>query len=241
MNEKLKADINAARQTICSAVSEWTQTDYSYGDPIPTFVNGMQSGHLKRSILTQYEPIEKIVRPAVLAAPPNNKELKSLKELIKQSELTIRDMQCLSDTVRTKVEKIADNVINLAPSDTLMQAKIIAALGTIQAADIALRQLCLAANEVISESQSEPINSVGRPKDKVAHAVAYEFARLYYKITQELPTYAEGANGPSGRVSPKLAELFEKLAIEANIRRPLEAAIEQISEEINKPTQFKTT
>ena len=139
----------------------------------------------------------------------------------------------LTDAIRSKVAKIADNANKLAPSETIMQEKIIAALGTTQAADIALRQLCHAANEVISESQSEHINSRGRPKDKVAHTVAYEFARLYYDITQEVPTYAEGTSGPSGRVSPKLAELFEKLAIEANIRRPLEAAITQISAEIN--------
>ena len=241
MNEKLKADINAARQVICSAISDWTQTDYSYGDPIPTMVNGKLAGRLKRSLLTQFEPIEKIVRPAMLAMPPNNEELKSLKELIKRSELTIRDMEHLSDTVRSKVVKKADNLTNFALSETTMQEQIIAAIGTIQAADIALRRLCDAANEVISESQPELIKSRGRPKDKVAHTVAYEFARLYYEITQELPTYAEGASGPSGRVSPKLAELFEKLAIEANIRRPLEAAIEQISEEINRPTQFNTT
>ena len=70
----------------------------------------------------------------------------------------------------------------------------------------------------------------------MAHTVAFEFARLYYDITQELPTYADGASGPSGRVSPKLAELFEKLAIEANIRSPLEAAIKQIAAEINEQT-----
>jgi len=236
MSVKLKADINAARQTICSAISDWTQTDYSYGDPIPTMANGALTGRLKRSILTQFEPIEKIVRPAMLAMPPNNEELKSLEELIKHCELTIRDMENLSDTVCSKVGKKADNITNLAPSETAMQEKIIAAVGTIQTADIALRQLCQAAGKVISESQTERVNSKGRPKDKVAHTVAYEFARLYYDVTQVLPTYAEGANGPSGRVSPKLVELFEKLAIEANIRRPLEAAIRQILEEINEPT-----
>ena len=236
MNEKLKADINAARQVICSAISDWTQTEYSYGDPIPTMVNGKLAGRLKRSLLTQFEPIEKIVRPAMLAMPPDKEELKSLKELIKRSELTILDMEYLSDTVRSKVVKKADNVTNLVPSETIMQEQIISAIGTIQAADIALRRLCDAANQVIYESQPELIKSRGRPKDKVAHTVAYEFARLYYDITEELPTYADGASGPSGSVSPKLAELFENLAIKADIRRPLEAAIKQISAEIKKQT-----
>jgi hypothetical protein len=236
MSVKLKADINAARQTICSAISDWTKRDYSYGDPIPTMVNGTLTGRLQRSLLTQFEPIEKIVRPAMLAMPPNNEELKSLKKLIKRSELTIRDMEHLSDTVRSKVVNKADNLTNLAPSETTMQEQIIAAIGTIQAADIALKRLCGAANEVISESQPELIKSRGRPKDKVAHTIAYEFARLYYDITEELPTYADGASGPSGSVSPKLAELFEKLGIKADIRSPLDAAIEQISAEINEPT-----
>lgn len=236
MSEKLKADINAARETICSAISDWTHTEYSYGDPIPTMVNGKLAGRLKRSLLTQFEPIEKIVRPAMLAMPPNNEELKSLKKLIKRSELTIRDMEHLSDTVRSKVVKKADNLTNLAPSETTMQEQIIAAIGTIQAADIALKRLCGAANEAISESQPKLNKSRGRPKDKVAHTVAYEFARLYYDITEELPTYADGASGPSGSVSPKLAELFEKLGIKADIRSPLDAAIEQISAEINEPT-----
>lgn len=241
MSEKIKTDINAARQTICSAISEWTQTDYNYGDPIPTFSNGRVTGRLKLSLLTKNEPIERIIRPVILAAPSSNVELNSLKELITNSELTIRNIEDLTDAIRSKVGKIADNANKLAASDTIMQEKIIAAVGTIQTADIALRHLCEAASEVISESQTERINSRGRPKDKVAHAVAYEFARLYYDITQELPTYADGASGPSGKVSPKLAELFEKLAIEANIRRPLEAAIRQISAEVNEPTQFKTT
>ena len=236
MSEKIKADINAARQTICSAISDWTKRDYSYGDPIPTMVNGTLTGRLQRSLLTQFEPIEKIVRPAMLAMPPDKEELKSLKELIKRSELTIRDMEYLSDTVRSKVIKKADNVTYLVPSETIMQEQIISAIGTIQAADIALRRLCDAANQVIYESQPELIKSRGRPKDKVAHTVAYEFARLYYDITEELPTYADGASGPSGSVSPKLAELFEKLAIKADIRRPLEAAIKQISAEIKKQT-----
>ena len=236
MSEKIKADINAARQTICSAISDWTQTDYRYGDPIPTFVNGTVTGRLKKSLLTKNEPIERIVRPVILAAPSNKVELNSLKALITHSELTIRNIEDLTDAIRSKVGKRADNANKLAPSETIMQEKIIAAVGTIQAADIALRQLCQAAGEVISESQPERINSRGRPKDKVAHRVAYEFARLYYDVTQELPTYAEGGNGPSGKVSPKLAELFEKLAIQASIRRPLEAAIRQISEEIKKQT-----
>ena len=233
MSEKIKADINAAKQTICSAISDWTQTEHRYGDPIPIFVNGSLTGHMTRSLMTKNMRIDNIVRPVILAAPSSNIELKSLKKLITHSELTIRDMGNLTDAIRSKVAKIADNANKLTPSETIMQEKIIAALGTTQAADIALRQLCHAANEVISESQSEHINSRGRPKDKVAHTVAYEFARLYYDITQEVPTYAEGTSGPSGRVSPKLAELFEKLAIEANIRRPLEAAITQISAEIN--------
>lgn len=236
MSEKIKADINAVRQVICSAISDWTQTEYSYGDPIPTMVNGILTGRLQRSLLTQFEPIEKIIRPAMLAMPPNNEELKSLKELIKRSDLTIRDMEHLSDTVRSKIVKKAAHVTNLASSETIMQEQIIAAIGTIQAADIALRQLCDAANEIISESQPELIKSRGRPKDKVAHTVAYEFARLYYDITKELPTYADGASGPSGSFSPKLAELFEKLAIEADIRSPLDAAIKQISAEINERT-----
>ena len=236
MNDKIKADINAARQTICSAISDWTQTDYSYGNPIPTCVNGTITGRLKQSLLTKNESIERIVRPVILAAPSSKVELNSLKELITHSELTIRNIEDLTDAIRSKVEKRADNINKLEPSETIMQEKIIAALGTIQTADIALRHLCQAASEVISESQSELINSRGRPKDKVAHTVAYEFSRLYYDITQELPTYADGASGPSGRVSPKLSELFEKLALEANIRRPLEAAIKQISTEINKPT-----
>ena len=236
MSKKLKTDINAARQIICSAISEWTQIDFSYGDPIPTFVNGKVTRRLKQSLLTKNEPIERIVRPVILAAPSSKVELNSLKELITHGELTIQNIEDLTGTIRSKVAKRADNANKLAPSETTMQETIIAAVGTIQAADIALRQLCQAAGEVISESQTERINSRGRPKDKVAHKVAYEFVRLYYEVTQELPTYAEGANGPSGKVSPKLAELFEKLAIQANIRRPLEAAIRQISEEIKKRT-----
>lgn len=236
MSEKLKADINAARQVICSAISDWTQNDFSYGDPIPTCVNGTVTGRLKQSLLTKNDPIDRIVRPVMLAAPSSNVELNSLKELITNSELTILNIKDLTDAIRSKVGKIADNANKLAASDTIMQEKIIVAIGTIQTAEIALRHLCQAASEVISESQTERINSRGRPKDKVAHAVAYEFARLYYDITQDLPTYADGTSGPSGRVSPKRAELFEKLAIEANIRRPLEAAIKQISAEINKQT-----
>ena len=236
MNDKLKADINAARRTICSAVSEWTQTDYSYGDEIPTIFNGTITGHLKTSLLNKKEPIERIVRPVILAVPSSNVELKSLKELITHSELTLQNIEDLTDAIRSKVGKIADNANKLAASETIMLEKIIVAVGTIQTADIALRHLCQAASEVISESQTERINSRGRPKDKVAHSVAYEFARLYYDITQELPTYADGSSGPSGRVSPKLAELFENLAIKANIRRPLEAAIKQISAEIMKQT-----
>lgn len=236
MNEKLKADINAARQVICSAISDWTQTDYSYGDPIPTFVNGTVAGYLKKSLLNKNEPIERIVRPVILAAPSSNAELNSLKELITHSELTIRNIEDLTDAIRSKVGKITDNANQLAASEKIKQEKIIAALGTIETADIALKSLCQAANQVIYESQPELIKSRGRPKDKVAHTVAFEFARLYYDITQELPTYADGASGPSGRVSPKLAELFEKLAIEANIRSPLEAAIKQIAAVINEQT-----
>lgn len=236
MSEKLKADINAARETICSAISDWTQTEYSYGDPIPKFVNGTVAGYLKQSLLNKNEPIERIVRPVILAAPSSNAELNSLKELITHSELTIRNIEDLTDTIRSKVGKITDNANQLEASETIMQEKIIAALGTIETADIALKSLCQAANQLIFESQSEPVISRGRPKDKVVHTVAFEFARLYYDITQELPTYADGASGPSGRVSPKLAELFEKLAIEANIRSPLEAAIKQIAAEFNEQT-----
>ena len=34
MKEEKKADINAAKDTICSAISDWTKTEYKYGDPI---------------------------------------------------------------------------------------------------------------------------------------------------------------------------------------------------------------
>ena len=236
MSKEIKADINAAKQTICSAISDWTQTDYTYRDPIPTFVNGSLKGHIPQSLMTNGLRIDNIVRPVVLGAPATTIELKSLKELMTHSELAIRDIENLTDAIRSKVAKIADNPIKRPQSETIMQEKIIAALGTIQTADIALRQLCQAAYEVISESQLERVSSKGRPKDKVAHEVAYEFARLFYDITKELPTYAEGANGPSGKVSPKLSELFEKLAIGADIRRPLEAAIKQLSVEIKKQT-----
>ena len=70
----------------------------------------------------------------------------------------------------------------------------------------------------------------------MAHTVAYEFSRLYFDITGELPTYADGASGPSGKVSPRLTELFEKLAIKADIRRPLTAAIKQIKSENDELT-----
>ena len=233
MSEKIKADIYAARQTICSAISDWTQTKYKYGDPIPTFANGSFTGYLKDSLMTQNERIEKIVRPVILTTPSTNEELKTLKKLVDHCEASIKDIAHLTGGIRSKVGKIADNQAKFALSATVMQEKIIAAIGTIQTADIALRRICVASEKVISESQSKPVNTRGRPKDKVAHTVAYEFSRLYFDITGELPTYADGASGPSGKVSPKLAELFEKLAIEANIRRPLEAAITQISAEIN--------
>jgi hypothetical protein len=233
MSEKIKADIYAARKTICSAISDWTQTEYKYGDPIPTFVNGSFTGLLKDSLMTRNERIEKIVRPVILTTPSTNEELKTLKKLVDHCEASIKDIAHLTGGIRSKVGKIADNQAKFALSATVMQEKIIAAIGTIQTADIALRRICVASEEVISESQSEPVNTRGRPKDKVAHTVAYEFSRLYFDITRELPTYADGESGPSGKVSPKLAELFEKLAIEANIRRPLEAAITQISAEIN--------
>lgn len=236
MSEKRKADIYAARQTICSAISDWTQTEYKYGDPIPTFVNGSFTGHLKDSLMTRNERIEKIVRPVILTTPSTNEELKTLKKLVDHCEASIKDIAHLTGGIRSKVGKIADNQAKFVSSETVMQEKIIAAIGTIQTAEIALRRICVASAEVISESQSEPVNTRGRPKDKVAHTVAYEFSRLYFDITRELPTYADGASGPSGKVSPRLTELFEKLAIKANIRRPLTAAIKQIKSENDELT-----
>jgi len=82
MSEKIKADINAAKQTICSAISDWTQTEYRYGDPIPTMVNGRFTGELKHSLITRNERIAKIVRPVILTTPSTNKELKTLKKMI---------------------------------------------------------------------------------------------------------------------------------------------------------------
>ena len=236
MSEEKKADINAAKDTICSAISDWTKTEYKYGDPIPTLVNGRLSGNLKDSILTRNSRINKIVMPVILEAPSTKEEVKILKELLKHSELTIKDIEDLTDTIRSKVGKIADKKAKFAPSETVMQEKIIEAIGTIQTAEITLKRLCSAVDEVISESQLERSNTRGRPKDRVAHTVAYEFSHLYCEITQELPTYADGPSGPSGKVSPRLTELFEKLAIKADIRGPLTAAIEQLTEENNKPT-----
>jgi len=236
MKEEKKADINAAKDTICSAISDWTKTEYKYGDPIPTLVNGCLSGHLKDSLLTRNWQIDKIVMPVILEAPSTKEELKILKKLVNHSELTIKDIENLTDAIRSKVEKIADKEAEFATSETAMQEKIIAATGTIQTANLALRRLCSAVDEVISESQFERSNTRGRPKDRVAHTVAYEFSQLYCDITRELPTYADGASGPSGKVSPRLTELFEKLAIKADIRGPLTAAIEQLTEENKKPT-----
>ena len=236
MSEKIKADICAARETICSAISDWTQTKYKYGDPIPTFANGSFTGYLKVSLMTQNERIEKIVRPVILTTPSTNEELKTLKKLVDHCEASIKDIANLTGRIRSKVGKIADNQAKFALSATVMQEKIIAAIGTIQTADIALRRICVASEEVISESQSEPVNTRGRPKYKVAHTVDYEFSRLYFDITQELPTYADGASGPSGKVSPRLTELFEKLKIKADIRRPLTAAIKQIKSENDELT-----
>jgi len=236
MKEEKKADINAAKDTICSAISDWTKTEYKYGDPIPTLVNGCLSGHLKDSLLTRNWRIDKIVMPVILEAPSTKEELKILKKLVNHSELTIKDIENLTDAIRSKVEKIADKETKFATSETAMQEKIIAATGTIQTANLALRRLCSAVDEVISESQFERSNTRGRPKDRVAHTVAYEFSQLYCDITRELPTYADGASGPSGKVSPRLTELFEKLAIKADIRGPLTAAIEQLTEENKKPT-----
>jgi hypothetical protein len=236
MSEKIKADINAAKQTICSAISDWTQTEYRYGDPIPTIVNGRFTGELKHSLITRNERIAKIVRPVILTTPSTNKELKTLKKMIDHCKVSIKDIEHLTDGIRSKVGKIANNQAKFAPSETVMQEKIIATIGTIQAADIALRRICIASEEVIFESQLEPVNTRGRPKDEVAHKVAYEFSRLYFDITQELPTYADGASGPSGKISPRLTELFEKLAIKADIRRPLTAAIKQIKSENDELT-----
>ena len=236
MREEKKADINAAKDTICSAISDWTKTDYKYGDPIPTLVNGHLSGYLKDTLITRNWRINQIVMPVLLEAPSTKEELKILKKLVNHSELTIKDIENLTDAIRLKVEKIADKEAKFAPSETVMQEKIIAAIGTIHAADIALRRLCSAVDELISESQSEDSNTRGRPKDRVAHAVAYKFSQLYCDITQELPTYADGLSGPSGKVSPRLTELFEKLAIKADTRGPLTAAIEELTEENHKPT-----
>lgn len=236
MKEEKKADINAAKDTICSAISDWTKTEYKYGDPIPSLVNGRLSGHLKDSLLTRNWRIDKIVMPVILEAPSTKEELKILKKLVNHSELTIKDIENLTDAIRSKVEKIADKEAKFATSETVMQEKIIAATGTIQTAHLALRRLCSAVDEVISEGQSELSNTRGRPKDRVAHTVAYEFSHLYCDITQELPTYADGLSGPSGKVSPRLTELFEKLAIKADIRGPLTAAIEKLTDENHKPT-----
>lgn len=231
MSDKIKADINAARQTICSAISDWTQTDYSYGDPIPTVVNGAVTGCLKQSLLTKGERINRIIRPVILAAPSSTEEIETLKKLKGHSELTLKDIENLTDAVRSKLGKITDKAQNLSPSETIVQTKIIAAIGTIQTAEIALRQLHHAAGEVIASGQSKRVKKQGPPKNEVAHTVAYEFSRLYFDITQMLPTYADGTSGPSGKVSPKLTQLFEKLAISADIRRPLEAAIDRIEKE----------
>ena len=236
MKEEKKADINAAKDTICSAISDWTKTEYKYGDPIPSLVNGRLSGHLKDSLLTRNWRIDKIVMPVILEAPSTKEELKILKKLVNHSELTIKDIENLTDAIRSKVEKIADKEAKFATSETVMQEKIIAATGTIQTAHLALRRLCSAVDEVISEGQSELSNTRGRPKDRVAHTVAYEFSHLYCDITQELPTYADGLSGPSGKVSPRLTELFEKLAIKEDIRGPLTAAIEKLTDENHKPT-----
>jgi len=236
MSEKRKADIYAARQTICSAISDWTQTEYKYGNSIPTLVNGSFSGELKHSLMTQNERIERIFRPVILTTPSTNKELKTLEKLVEHCEVSIKDIEHLTRGIRSKVGKIADNQAKFASSEMVMQEKIIAAIGTIQTAEIALRRICVASAEVISESQSESNNTRGRPKDKVAHTVAYEFSRLYFDITRELPTYADGESGPSGKVSPRLTELFEKLAIKADIRRPLTAAIKQIKSENDELT-----
>lgn len=233
MSYKIKADINAARLTICSAISDWTQIDYSYGDPIPTFVNGAVTGRLKQSLLTKGGRIDEIIRPVILAAPSSTEETEMLRNLKGHSYLTIKDIENLSDAVRSKLGKITDKAQNLASSETIVQEKIVAAIGAIQAADIALRQLHRAASEEILKSQPERVKKQGAPKNEVAHAVAYEFSRLYFDITQELPTYADGPSGPSGKVSPKLTQLFEKLAISADIRSPLVAAIDRIEEESN--------
>ena len=149
MKEEKKADINAAKDTICSAISDWTKTEYKYGDPIPTLVNGRLSGHLKGSLLTRNWRIDKIVMPVILEAPSTKEELKILKKLVNHSELTIKDIENLTDAIRSKVEKIADKEAKFATSEMVMQEKIIAATGTIQTAHLALRRLCSAVDEVI--------------------------------------------------------------------------------------------
>lgn len=233
MSYEIKADINAARRTICSAISDWTQTDYSYGDPIPTFVNGAVTGSLKQSLLTRGARINQIINPVILDSPSSTEEIETLKNLKGHSYLIINDIENLTDSVRSKLGKITDKDPNFAPPETIVQAKIVAAIGAIQTADIALRQLHHAASEVISKSQPERVKKQGAPKNEVAHTVAYEFSRLYFDITQKLPTYADGTSGPSGKVSPKLTQLFENLAISADIRSPLVAAIDRIEKERN--------
>ena len=118
MKEEKKADINAVKDTICSAISDWTKTEYKYGDPIPTLVNGRLSGHLKDSLLTRNWRIDKIVMPVILEAPSTKEEHKILKKLVNHSELTIKDIENLTDAIRSKVEKIADKEAKFATSES---------------------------------------------------------------------------------------------------------------------------
>ena len=113
MSEKIKADICAARETICSAISDWTQTKYKYGDPIPTFANGSFTGYLKVSLMTQNERIEKIVRPVILTTPSTNEELKTLKKLVDHCEASIKDIsEIISDVSEKTVQRELNAMID---------------------------------------------------------------------------------------------------------------------------------
>lgn len=248
LQEKSQGE-SAARDLVFRAVEDWTGHAVDEFGALPIVRNGIFQGYTSSLADMMLGGAVNAVGRSVWA--DDTKALKDRKETFERLIKAISQVQehlnelKLDEAWRLNIAAPSNSRKLMAephlPHEWSLEEKVIFSVGYLESAKISLDALTASARQTVGETEkqvSQRPKLRGRPRSEAKYATALEFARLYYRLTGEVPTYSEGTDGLSGKFTPWLRGLFNAIGWNgASLEEPAKAAIAAVEAEMDEPPE----
>lgn len=229
-----------ARRVISSAIERWAGYEPHSAHGIPIVRDGKFLGFAGPGSELGHDPVEVVLsRASALEWRDLTKANAALKEILKTLEGLEAQIGALD------LGEIAWFLLGYEqPKGGSAQERVIYSIGYLEALLISTRGVAKSTksaletnDELIQQRQQRKKGPRGRPRTEARYGVSEEFGRLFARVTGERPTYADGTNGPSGKFTPALRDVFKALGWGgADISGPCKAARDAVmDEDLNVP------